>query len=163
MIGLSPKNGSTKRRALEVLRASDTLRMRLASSARSSTTRSAGSSTGFVRNCSAPSLIALTARSIVPWPVSSRTGSDGSWALSVRSTVEPVAVGQREVDDGGVHGLGAQHLAHRGDAVGVDVRVALAAEEAPQSEPHALVVVHQQDPALSHSRSLPVFRAAATP
>ena len=38
----------------------------------------AGSSTGLVRNCSAPSLIACTARSIEPWPVRTMKGTAAS-------------------------------------------------------------------------------------
>ena len=49
----------------------------------------AGSSTGLVRNCSAPSLMAFTARSMVPWPVSRTTGSEASCALSAASTSRP--------------------------------------------------------------------------
>ena len=54
--------------------------LRWCSSARSITTSSAGSSTGLVRNCSAPSLIARTARSIEPCAVRTMTGADGSSA-----------------------------------------------------------------------------------
>ena len=58
-----------------------------------------GSSTGFVRNCSAPSLIARTARSIEPCAVRMTTGTRGVAALEARQQIERVAVGQRVVDD----------------------------------------------------------------
>jgi hypothetical protein len=66
MTALSPKKGSTVWRACTDLPARETCRMRRFSSARSMTTSRAGSSTGFVKNCSAPSLMALTARSMLP-------------------------------------------------------------------------------------------------
>ena len=96
MTGLSPKKGSIVCRACADLPASDTWRIRRFSSARSMTMRRAGSSTGFVKNCSAPSLMALTARSMLPWPVSRTTGTVGSWALIVRSTSRPSPSGSEK-------------------------------------------------------------------
>jgi hypothetical protein len=57
--------------------------------ARPSTTRSAGSSTGLAKNCSAPSFIARTARSMLAWAVRMSTGSVGSALRSWRSRSKP--------------------------------------------------------------------------
>ena len=89
MASLSPRNGSTASRAERERLASEACRSRRWSISRSSTTSRVGSSTGLVRNWSAPSLIAATARSIEPWAVSITTGSEASAARSRRSTSSP--------------------------------------------------------------------------
>jgi len=66
MAALLPTKGSTSWRASRDLPAACRRCERCASRSRSRMTRSDGSSTGFVRKCSAPSLIARTARSMDP-------------------------------------------------------------------------------------------------
>ena len=75
---LVPRKGSRSSRERRERLAICCCRLRWFSMRRSTITVSASSCTGLVRNCSAPSLIARTARSTEPWAVRMRTGTVAS-------------------------------------------------------------------------------------
>ena len=80
--GLVPWKGSISARAFCELPARRLRWSRWFCSSRSSRTSTADISTGLVRNCSAPSLIAFTAASMDPWAVRMMRGTSGATLLS---------------------------------------------------------------------------------
>ena len=140
-----PVKGSTASRAWRARPAAWRRFSRWLSSSRRSITSSAGSSTGFARNWSAPSLTARTARSIVAWPVSTTTGRVESISRILRQQLERRAVGQHVVEH---HRVGVE-LAHRllggGAGVGLLHVEALALEKVPDPEADPGLVVDDQD------------------
>ena len=163
MIGLSPKKGSTRRRApARSCRASETFRMRRSLERAIEHDQKRRQLHGLGQELLGAFLDRLDRQ--VDGAVAGQQQHRQRRVLRLEGAqhVEAVAVRQREVDHRGVDGLPAQQLADRGDAVGLDVRVALAVEEAPAAASRTLsLVVHQQDLPLSHAGSLPHSAPAA--
>ena len=107
--------------------------------------RSAGSSTGLVRNCSAPSFTACTARSIEPWPVSTTSGTAASSVLAAAAAAR--ARCRRAACSRARPRPGARlrkRLRGLGRLAASSTSKPLRLEEVAHAEAHARLVVHEQ-------------------
>ena len=91
---LSPRNGLSFSRFAFDSRTRNCFRKRRLSMARTNRVCNTASSTGFVRNCSAPSLIARSASSMEPGAASIMTGTSASALLKCSSNSRPPPSGR---------------------------------------------------------------------